>query len=207
MNTATTYVPPRKALITAAFALATAVVAALIAFAPNANAMTRACQTGDSGFCGGQKSIQAAPLELAVAVPISQVHAGTTLVGMGPAFNGREDWDARVPSTGGSGSGGPNKVFRFAPRGTPVNLCLTAISDVARSAPALEPCVSGTAGSSHQVWSPQNVRNDGSVVWRNVANGLALTFAGDFQGAPVQIRSIGTGTGTNKNLVFVGTAP
>jgi hypothetical protein len=67
--------------------------------------------------------------------------------------------------------------------------------------------VAGSLGASHQIWRPENVIGGGFVVWINEANGLALTAVGDFQDAPVQIRSVGLGTGANKNWAFVGTAP
>jgi hypothetical protein len=34
-----------------------------------------------------------------------------------------------------------------------------------------------------------------------------MTLSGDFNGAPLQIRSMGLGTGGNKNFKFVHSAP
>ena len=170
--------------------------------APSANATTTACVIGDGGHCGGLISHQSVPLEIAVAVPVSQVGPGTRLVGMTPAFSAREDWDVRPPSPGSSG-----RVFRWAPRGVRSPLCITASRDVARSRPTLQQCQIGAAGSSHQIWTPVNVIDSGYRVYKNAANGLVMTLVGDFNGAPLQIRSMGSGTGGNKNFKFVHTAP
>jgi hypothetical protein len=78
---------------------------------------------------------------------------------------------------------------------------------VARSRLALEPCRIGASGSSHQVWRPVNVIDSGYRVYKNVANGLVMTLVGDSSGAPLQIRSMGSGTGGNKNFKLVQTAP
>jgi hypothetical protein len=45
------------------------------------------------------------------------------------------------------------------------------------------------------------------ALYKNAANGLVMTLVGDFNGAPLQIRSMGLGTGGNKNFKFVHTAP
>ena len=143
-----------------------------------------------------------APLEISVAVPVSQVRPGTLLVGMTPAFSARQDWDVRPPFAGSS-----DRVFRWAPRGVRSPLCITATRDVAGSRLRLQPCRIGSAGSSHQVWRPVNVIDSGYRVYKNVANGLVMTLVGDFNGAPLQIRSMGHGTGGNKNFKLVHTAP
>jgi len=189
--------------VTTRLALLAAGIATPVALAlPAANATTTACIIGDGGHCGGAVSHQSAPLEIAVAVPVSQVRAGTLLVGMTPAFSAREDWDVRSPLPGNS-----DRVFRFAPRGVRAPLCITASRDVARSRLTLQPCRIGSSGSSHQVWRPVNVIDSGYRVYKNVANGLVMTLVGDFNGAPLQIRSMGHGTGGNKNFKIVHTAP
>ncbi|HYA51082.1 MAG TPA: hypothetical protein VEG33_07910 [Streptosporangiaceae bacterium] len=63
------------------------------------------------------------------------------------------------------------------------------------------------AGSSHQIWTPVNVIGSGYRVYKNAANGLVMTLVGDSSGAPLQIRSMGLGTGGNKNFKFVHSAP
>src|SRR6266516_4614390 len=167
---------------------------------PAAHAVTRACTTGDGGFCSGQVSKQAVPLELAVAVSIAQVTDGTKIVASTPALSGREDWDIR-PATGSF------RTFTFAPRGQPTNLCLTASSDVPGSQLNLRLCEPGSVGSSHQLWHPDNILGGGYVVWVNAADGMAMTVAGDTPGSPVQVRAVGAGTGGNKNFAPVPTAP
>jgi hypothetical protein len=189
--------------VTTRLALLAAGIATPLALAlPAANATTIACVTGDGGHCGGEISQQSVPLEIAVAVPISQVRPGTPLVGLTPAFNSREDWDVRPPFPGSSG-----RVFRWAPRGMPTPLCITATLDLARSQLQLEQCRIGSAGGSHQIWTPVNVIHHSYRVYKNVANGLVMTLSGDVNGAPLQIRSMGLGTGANKNFKFVHTAP
>jgi hypothetical protein len=87
--------------VTTRLALLAAGIATPIALAlPAANATTTACVIGDGGHCGGAVSHQSAPLEISVAVPVSQVRPGTLLVGRTPAFSW-PDW-ARVhpPKTG-----------------------------------------------------------------------------------------------------------
>jgi hypothetical protein len=189
--------------VTTRLALLAAGIATPLALAlPGASATTTACVIGDGGQCGGLISHQSVPLEIAVAVPVSQVGPGTRLVGMTPAFSAREDWDVRPPSPGSSG-----RVFRWAPRGVRSPLCITASRDVARSRPTLQQCQIGAAGSSHQIWTPVNVIDSSYRVYKNAANGLVMTLVGDFNGAPLQIRSMGLGTGGNKNFKFVHTAP
>jgi hypothetical protein len=189
--------------VTTRLVLLAAGIATPIALAlPAANAITTACVIGDGGHCGGAISHQSAPLEIAVAVPVSQVRAGTPLVGMTPAFSARADWDVRPPFAGSS-----DRVFRWAPRGVRSPLCITATRDVAGSRLRLQPCRIGSAGSSHQVWRPVNVIDSGYRVYKNVANGLVMTLVGDSNGAPLQIRSMGLGTGGNKNFKIIHTAP
>jgi len=189
--------------VTIKLALLAASIATPLAVAlPAANATTVACVIGDGGHCGGLISHQSVPLEIAVAVPVSQVRPGALLVGMTPAFSAREDWDVRPPFSGSS-----DRVFRWAPRGVRSPLCITATRDVARSRLRLQQCQIGAAGSSHQIWRPVNVIDSGYRVYRNEANGLVMTLAGDSNGAPLQIRSMGLGTGGNKNFKFVHGAP
>jgi hypothetical protein len=189
--------------VTTRLALLAVGIATPLALAlPGANATTTACVIGDGGHCGGLISHQSVPLEIAVGVPVSQVGPGTRLVGMTPAFSAREDWDVRPPSPGSS-----DRVFRWAPRGVRSPLCITASRDVARSRPTLQQCQIGAAGSSHQIWMPVNVIDSSYRVYKNAANGLVMTLVGDFNGAPLQIRSMGSGTGGNKNFKFVLTAP
>ena len=189
--------------VTTRLALLAAGIATPLALAlPAANATTTACVTGDRGHCGGLISHQSVPLEIAVAVPISQVGPGTRLVGMTPAFSAREDWDVRPPFSGSS-----DRVFRWAPRGVRSPLCITASRDVPRSRLTLQRCQIGAAGSSHQIWKPINVIDSGFRVYKNEANGLVMTLQGDFSGAPLQIRSMGLGTGGNKNFKFIHTSP
>lgn len=146
-------------------------------------------QCGNTPHCFGLLSAQASPLEIDTSGPI---HAGTPLVGHTPVFSSRGDWHvARF---------GQDVKFRFAPLGVNSGLCITAVSDLARSRPRLEPCVNGTAGSSHQLWLPVNVIDHGFRVLKNEANGLVLTIVGSSSGSQVQIRSMGLGTGANKNF-------
>ena len=189
--------------VTSRLALLAAGIATPIALAlPAANATTTACVIGDGGHCGGAVSHQSTPLEISVAVPVAQVRPGTLLVGRTPAFSAGQDWDVRPPSAGSS-----DRVFRWAPRGSRSPLCITATRDVAGSRLRLEQCRIGSAGSSHQVWRPVNVIDSGYRVYKNVANGLVMTLVGDSNGAPLQIRSMGSGTGGNKNFKLVHTAP
>jgi len=184
-------------------ALLAAGIATPVALAlPAANAATSACVTGDRGHCGGLISHQSVPLQIAVAVPVSQVRPGTRLVGMTPALTARQDWDVRPPNSGSS-----DRVFRWAPRGVRSRLCITATRDAARSRLTLQRCHIGAAGGSHQIWTPVNVIHGGYRVYKNSANGLVMTLHGDFSGAPLQIRSMGLGTAGNKNFKFVHTAP
>ena len=189
--------------VTTKLVLLAAGIATPIALAlPAANATTTACVIGDGGHCGGAVSHQSTPLEIAVAVPVSQVRPGTLLIGMTPGFSARQDWDVRPPSGGSS-----DRVFRWAPRGVRSPLCITATRDVAGSRLSLQQCRIGSAGSSHQVWKPVNVIDSGYRVYKNVANGLVMTLPSDSSGAPLQIRSMGLGTGGNKNFKIVRTAP
>jgi hypothetical protein len=189
--------------VTTRLALLAAGIATPVALAlPAANGTTTACVIGHGGHCGGLISHQSVPLEIAVAVPISQVGPGTRLVGMTPAFSAREDWVVRPPFSGSS-----DRVFRWAPRGVRSRLCITASRDVPRSRLTLQRCQLGTVGSSHQIWKPINVIDSGFRVYKNEANGLVMTLHGDFSGAPLQIRSMGLGTGGNKNFKFIHTSP
>ena len=139
-------------------------------------------------------SHQAAPLEIDTAVPVSQVHAGTLLIGHTPVFSARGDWHvARL---------GVDRKFRWAPNGVNSHLCITATSDVAGSRPRLQQCVTGTAGSSHQLWRPINVIDNGFRVYQNEANGLVLALDSDSSGTPLRLRHMLLGTGDNKNFVL-----
>jgi hypothetical protein len=97
-----------------------------------------------------------------------------------------------VPASGGSGSGGPDKIFRWAPSGVPSNFCAT-VTGGTQTPVRLERCT----GANNQIWSP-TLQATG-VNWINKATGLAMTNA---SGA-VQVRSVGTGTGLNKRWEFV----
>ena len=188
MSTTATVLPRR---MVAALGALTVLLGILFVAGP-AKATTAAC--GNTPRCFGVLSHQALPLEIATSVPVGQVHAGTTLIGMTPAFSARGDWHvARL---------GADRKFRWAPNGVNSALCITATSDVARSRPRLEPCISGTAGSSHQLWRAVNVIDSGFRVYQNEANGLVLTLVSGTSGTPLQIRSMGTGTGANKNFVL-----
>jgi hypothetical protein len=171
---------------------ALAVLLGITFMASPAKATTAAC--GNLPRCFGVLSNQALPLEIATSVPVAQVQAGTTLIGMTPAFSARGDWHV--------GRFGADRKFRWAPNGNSSTLCITATSDVARSRPTLQPCVTGTAGSSHQLWRPINVIGNGFRVYQNEANGLVLTLRSDNSGTPLQIRHMFAGTGANKNFVL-----
>jgi hypothetical protein len=117
---------------------------------------------------------------------------------------------ARVPPDGGERQG--RRVENEAleddrDRQAAAPLCITATRDVAGSRLWLQQCRIGSAGGSHQVWRPVNVIDSGFRVYKNVANGLVMTLVGDSNGAPLQIRSLGSGTGANKNFKLVHTAP
>jgi hypothetical protein len=186
-----TAIPIPRQVVAALGALAIAITG-LVLFTPKASATSAAC--GNTPRCFGVLSNQALPLEIDTNVSASQVHAGTPLVGHTPVFSTRGDWHvARF---------GMDRKFRWAPNGVNSHLCITAVSDVPRSRPRLEPCVSGTAGSSHQLWKALNIIDHGFRVYQNEANGLVLTIAGTASGSQVQIRSMGLGTGANKNFVL-----
>jgi len=72
---------------------------------------------------------------------------------------------------------------------------------------ARRPVTYGPPRGHRQIWRPINVIDSGYRVYRNEANGLVMTLSGDFNGAPLQIRSLGLGTGGNKNFRFVHSAP
>ena len=186
----TTAIPIPRRMVAALGALAIAVTGLLL-FTPKASATSAQC--GNTPRCFGVLSNQAAPLEIDTNVSASQVHAGTPLVGHTPVFSTRGDWHV---------TRGQFRKFRWAPNGVNSHLCITAVSDVPRSRPRLEPCVSGTAGSSHQLWKALNIIDHGFRVYQNAANGLVLTIVGTASGSQVQIRSMGLGTGANKNFVL-----
>ena len=183
----------RTRTIRAAAAAAAAAVlpAALALSAAPAGAATFAC--GNTPRCFGLLDGQAQPLEIATSVPVSQVTGDTTLTGLTPSDTRREDWHV-----GRFGSGSV-VVIKFAPGGQRGPLCITATSDVPGSRPQLEPCMIGAAGSSHQLWQRVNVIGHGFRVYRNMADGLVLTIAGNGQ---VQLRTMGAGNGGQKNLTL-----
>ena len=174
-----------------------AITIAALATAAPAFAVTNACTSGDSGFCGGQVTSQAQPLELAVGVPAAQAKAGTGIVADTPGLNLREDWDMRNPA---DQPGSQVKIFKFAPRGIRTNLCVTEVGGT-QSQLVLERCT----GANNQRWTPNEQAS--GFNWVNQATGLALTAVSDSSGTPVQARSLGAGTGANKRWTFVGTAP
>ncbi|HUL25962.1 MAG TPA: RICIN domain-containing protein [Streptosporangiaceae bacterium] len=157
-----------------------------------AKATTAAC--GNTPRCFGVLSGQARPLEIATSVPVSQVQAGTTLIGMTPAFSARGDWHV--------GRYGVDRLLRWAPNGVSSSLCITASSDVVNSRPTLQQCEIGTAGSSHQLWRPVNVIGNGFRVYQNVADGLVLALKSDASGTPLRLRPMLNGTGGNKNFTL-----
>jgi hypothetical protein len=174
--------------------VALAALAGLVLTAVPAGATSVQC--GDSGHCAGRLSHQAAPLEIAVAGPAVHAHAGTLIIGQTPQFKATGDWHLAAVGAG------PDRMFKFAPRGNVSGLCITPTSDLPRSQLQLQPCVPGTAGASHQQWHPVNVIGGGFRVWRNDADGLVMTVAGTASGSPLQIRPMGAGTGGNKNFVW-----
>jgi hypothetical protein len=119
------------------------------------------------------------------------VTGGTTLIGMTPSPTRREDFHV--------GRYGNAVIFRFAPGGARGPLVITATSDVSGSRPTLEPFMPGTAGSSHQFWIPVNVIGHGFRVYKNAFDNLVLTIASNGQ---VQIRTMGTANGGNKNFTL-----
>lgn len=177
--------------IAALAALATAGLTAL-ALALPAIADTVACNTHTiDPFCGGQNTEQAVPQALSVqGIPGSR--SGQALVAVTPAVTRRQDWDQRPPAAGGTGTGGPDKIFRWAPSGVRSTWCMTDVGGP-RSPVRLERCT----GASNQIWSP--VLEATGVNWVNRATGLALTNVS----GSVQVRNIGDGTGLNKRWVFV----
>jgi len=166
--------------------------AATLLLASPAGATTAAC--GNKPRCFGVLSNQALPLEISTSVPVSQVQAGTTLTGMTPAFSARGDWSVAIR--------GVDRKFRWAPNGVNSGLCITASSDEVNSRPTLQQCVSGTAGSSHQLWHPVNVIGNGFRVYQNEANGLVLALRSDNSGTPLRLRPMSTGTGASMNFVL-----
>lgn len=185
------------ALVPLAASLTTA---GLVALAIPAGAITNACGNAASDSCGGQKSAQTAPLELAVSGTIAGAAAGTRIVANTPGLNGHEDFLATPPASGGSGSGGPDKVFRFDPRGEvpSTNLAITETGGT-QSQLRLE----RYTGARNQIWKPVT-GTTGNVVWINQATGFAMRIIGDTSGSPVQARSAGAGTGANENFSPVG---
>jgi hypothetical protein len=93
-------------------------------------------------------------------------------------------------------------VFRW----DSTHLCITASSDVLRSQLTLQHCNIGSAGSSHQIWTPLNIIDHGFRVYRNEANGLVMTLAGDFNGAQLQIRHKFFGVCGCKNFTLIPAA-
>ena len=175
----------------AAATAAAALLPATLALASPAGASTAAC--GNTPRCFGLLSAQPRPLEIGTSVPVAQVTGDTTLTGQTPSGTGRQDWHV-----GRFGSGSV-VVLKFAPGGQRGPLCITATSDVAGSQPQLEPCMIGSAGSSHQLWQRVNVIGGGFRVYRNMADGLVLAIAGNGQ---VQLRTMGTANGGNKNFIL-----
>jgi hypothetical protein len=174
-------------------ALATAgLTAGALALPTFASADTVACSTHTiDPFCGGQNTEQLVPQALSVQnIPGSR--SGQALVAVTPAVTRRQDFDQRVPTSGGSGSGGPDKIFRWAPSGVPSKWCMTDVGGL-RSPVRLMGCT----GANNQIWKP--VLQATGVNWVNKATGLALTNAS----GSVQVRSIGTGTALNKRWIFV----
>lgn len=184
-----TYVPIRRvaAALTAFAALLT-----MLLIASPAKATTAAC--GNLPRCFGVLSHQALPLEIATAVPVSQVKAGTKLIGMTPAFSARGDWHVARR--------GADRKFRWAPNGNNSALCITATGDTVNSRPTLQQCQDGTAGSSHQLWRPVNVIDNGFRVYQNEANGLVMALRSDNSGTPLRLRPMGTGTGASMNFIL-----
>lgn len=174
-------------------AAAALVTGGLTLLAPlTASAVTAGCTAGDSGFCGGQNTEQAAPAALAVPVFSGTTRAGEALVAVTPAANRRQDWDFRVPATGGSGTGGPDKIFRWAPSGVPSRWCATVVGGT-QSPVRLERCT----GATNQIFRPALQAT--GVNWVNVLTGLSLTNVSGH----VQVRSTGLGTALNKRWEFV----
>jgi hypothetical protein len=179
-----------RAAVPLGAALATGALALL---APvGAGAVTVACSTHTvDPFCDGQSTVQTVPQALSVqGIPGSR--SGQALVAVTPAVTRRQDWDARPPVSGGSGSGGPNKIFRWAPSGVRSKWCMTDVGGL-RSPVRLEPCT----GANNQIWKP--IAEATGVNWISKATGLALTNAG----GSVQVRSPGDGTGLNKRWLLV----
>jgi hypothetical protein len=148
---------------------------ALMMAAP-AGAATLACTKGPTdSHCVGLESTQSTPLELTVTGGAGSVVTATT-----PRFTAAQDWDR-------PGADNHASHIEWAPRGHRSGLCLTATLDVKRAPVRLEPCVSGTAGSSHQLWLHHD--NGPNYNFTNLANGLALAVAGDSSGALVEVRT------------------
>lgn len=171
------------ALLTAA---AGAVGVCLLTILP-AQAITVGCATLDGGFCGGQTTVQSTPAAMTVASSATDAKAGTGLVGTTPADSQRQDFDQRNPLNPVNN----DKVFKFAPRGVPTNLCVTDVGGVG-SAVVLEHC----NGSEAQRWQP--VEQATGFNWINDATGLALTNVN----GTLRVRPDGAGTANDKRWVF-----
>jgi hypothetical protein len=151
-----------------------------------AGAATLACTKAASApHCVGLESNQPLRLELAATGG-----AGSFIVADRPAFSRSQDWYRPGADNGAS-------RIEWAPRGVRSGLCMTETSDVKRSMVRLEPCVSGVAGSSHQMWRHHD--NGPNYNFTNEATGLALAVAFDTPGAPLQVRSPHFGSG---NQIF-----
>ena len=183
-----------RRLVTAVAALA-APVLALGLQAGVAGAATSACITsGHHPPCAGVQTQQAVPLQL-----WTSGSTGSVILAKSPSFTKAEDWIIHP--------GNDNGVSRieWAPRGVLSGECIEATQDVRRAPVRLEPCVSGVAGVSHQLWRHVE-HGDGSYAYINLANNLALAVAGDTPGAQVQVRTQHLGSG-NQRFFCTTSAP
>jgi len=180
-----------------AAALAAAVlspVALAAGFAAPAAGVTAACASDP--FCGGQTAISP---NLALAVASDHPASTDHVVAAVPSASPRQDWDMRPPANPVNN----DKVFRWAPNGVPSTgpaLCLSDPFFGVRKPLQLRKC----NGSPFQTWTPTHFTEDGAAVWVNNATGLAMTEPpGTVAGTPLQGRTVGAGTGTNKLWHFV----
>ena len=158
-----------------------------------AGAATSACINA-SNLCAGVQTQQAVHLQLWTSGAV-----GSVILAKSPSFTRSEDWIIHPGSDNGVSR------IEWAPRGVRSGKCIEATKDVRRAPVRLEPCVSGVAGVSHQLWRHVE-HSDGSYAYINLANNLALAVAGDTPGAAVQVRSQHLGS-PNQRFLCTSTAP
>ena len=184
-------------LAVAALAVAAAGLTSIVGDAVTASASTPGCSA--TAFCGSQQLTPADRNPLMMAVT-NHPGIGTKVeVKLASATNASEDFYQANPPNPSNNS----KIFRYAPKGVTFTgkgfkggLCVTASSDVVRSAVVLEPCTN--ANDQQWIFTPEGA----SGSWRLRGSSYVLT---DPNGGPVgtglQIRN--DWVGPNQNWTYV----